>query len=329
MVISEQLSNVESRIVNRSFRIEIPSEFEWINRTVSYLEHHALELPWGDLVHGHRIRLSLHEALTNAIVHGNLEVSSDLKEAEETDRFTKALALRSTLSKYSSRRVQVEVDYNEHRIAWTIKDEGKGFDIEKVLKHAASEQPSLLASGRGVMMMQAFMDDVQYQLGGRQCRLTLGNPNAKKIVGLERQDWDDLQQTFRPGNASFDICTLEDRPCQPPGAQDELTAILNPLLSELPQNEADGHEKREHQRHVYTERLQVYETGSSPRPAYARNVSQGGLCFLCQSPFQSRNVTIDLGIGDTPVQIFGEVVRCTELIPEVYDVAVRFVQPAS
>jgi hypothetical protein len=117
MVISEQLSNVESRIVNRSFRIEIPSEFEWINRTVSYLEHHALELPWGDLVNGHRIKLSLHEALTNSIVHGNLEVSSDLKEAEESDRFTKALALRSTLSKYSSRRVQVDVDYSEHRIA--------------------------------------------------------------------------------------------------------------------------------------------------------------------------------------------------------------------
>ena len=75
MLATQNLSTIESRIINRSITIEIPSEFEWINRTVSYMEHHAREISWGDSINVNRVTLPLHEALTNAIVHGNLEVS--------------------------------------------------------------------------------------------------------------------------------------------------------------------------------------------------------------------------------------------------------------
>jgi hypothetical protein len=74
MLVSEHLTNVESRITNRSITLEIPSEFEWITRTVSFLQDQASELSWGDSINSSRIKVSLHEALTNAIVHGNLVV---------------------------------------------------------------------------------------------------------------------------------------------------------------------------------------------------------------------------------------------------------------
>jgi hypothetical protein len=117
MLVSEHLTNVESRITNRSITLEIPSEFEWITRTVSFLQDQASELSWGDSINSSRIKVSLHEALTNAIVHGNLEVSSELKEDEDTDRFSEALAIRSSQLPYASRMVQIVVDYNEHCIA--------------------------------------------------------------------------------------------------------------------------------------------------------------------------------------------------------------------
>jgi anti-sigma regulatory factor (Ser/Thr protein kinase) len=329
MLIAEQLTNVESRIVNRSFTLEIPSDFEWINRTVSYLEQHALKMSWGDAVNGNRVALPLHEALTNAIVHGNLEVSSDLKEADEAERFAEALAVRSTQNKYSSRRVQVLVEYNEHRIVWTITDEGKGFDVEKVLKHAASEEPSMLASGRGVMMMQAFLDDVQYALGGRQCRMTLRNPEAEQIVGLAAQDWHDLQRTFRPNDYSFEVGASSDSANSAPQSQErqlKMNLALAPLLSSLSKDESPGHEQRQHDRLCYTGKFHVYEADDVPRPAYARNISEGGLGFLCDAPFSSRNIFIELDVKETPVRLRCEVVRCTELIPNVYDVGVRFLQ---
>jgi anti-sigma regulatory factor (Ser/Thr protein kinase) len=326
MLIAEQLINVDSRIVNRSFTLEIPGEFEWVNRTVSYLEQHALALPWGDAISGNRVTLSLHEALTNAIVHGNLEVSSDLKEAEEAERFAEALAVRSTQNEYSSRRVQVLVEHNEHRIVWTITDEGKGFDVEKVLKRAASEEPSMLASGRGVMMMQAFLDDVQYSLGGRQCRMTLRNPNAEQIVGLAAQDWHDLQRTFRPNDYSFEVGASADSAPPPQEQQLKMNLALAPLLSSLSKDDSPGHEQRQHDRLCYTGKFHVHDGNDVPRPAYARNISEGGLGFLCDAPFSSRDISIELNVNETPVQLRCEVVRCTELIPNVYDVGVRFLQ---
>jgi anti-sigma regulatory factor (Ser/Thr protein kinase) len=326
MLVSEQLTNVESRIVNQSFTLEIPSEFEWINRTVSYLEQHTVEMPWGDAINGNRVTLPLHEALTNAIVHGNLEVSSDLKESEEAQRFAEALALRSSQNEYSSRRVQIVVEYNEHRVAWTITDEGKGFDIAKVLKHAESEEPSMLASGRGVMMMKAFMDDVQYELGGRQCRMVLRNPNAEQIVGLASQDWNDLQRTFRPNDSSFEVGPSDDRLVQPEGAQGKLTEVLRPLLESLSSDGVGANEQRLHERLAYTGKFQAFDADNSSRPAFARNISAGGLGFLCEAPFSSQNITIELEIDGTYVRVSCEVVRCTELIPNVYDVGVEFLQ---
>ena len=326
MLAAQQFTNVESRIVNQSFTLDIPSDFEWINRTVSYLVQHVADMPWGDEINGNRIALPLHEALTNSIVHGNLEVSSDLKESEEAERFAEALAVRSSQTKYSSRRVQIVVEYNEHRVAWTITDEGKGFDIAKVLKHAESEEPSMLCSGRGVIMMKAFMDDVQYELGGRQCRMVLRNPNAEQIVGLASQDWNDLQRTFRPKDSSFEVESSKSSLSQSEGAQARLDEVLGPLLASLSSDGVAPNEQRQHERLAYTERFEAFDADHSSRPAFARNISSGGLGFLCEAPFSSRDISIELEIDGTLVRVNCEVVRCTELIPNVFDIGVEFLQ---
>lgn len=318
-----RLTTVESRIINQSFTIEIPSEFEWINRTVSYLEHRARGIPWGDSININRVTLPLHEALTNAIVHGNLEVSSELKE-EESDLFTETLAVRSTQSIYASRRVQIAVSFNAHRISWSITDEGNGFDVESVLRKATSEEPSMLASGRGVMMIKAFMDDVRYDKGGRRVSMTLRNPDVEQVVGLSSQDWDDLQQCFHPQHESFDADSIEVTTS--PQTDRKLNKALEPLLATLVHNEHEDLELREFERRPYTGQIMTFEKGRVPRPGYARNISQGGLCFLCRSPFTSRQITVEVKVDQQIARIDSEIVRCTELIPNVYDIGIRFLR---
>lgn len=320
---TQLLTTVESRIINQSFTIEIPSEFEWINRTVSYLEDRAREVPWGDSININRVILPLHEALTNAIVHGNLEVSSALKE-EERELFTETLAVRSTQSTYASRRVQIVVNFDAHQISWSITDEGNGFDVESVLKKAASDEPSMLASGRGVMMMKAFMDDVRYDRGGRRVSMTLRNPDAEQIVGISPQDWDNLQQCFQPQHESFDL-EASGGPASPQ-TERELNKALEPLFATLPHDDYEDLELREFERRPYTGRVMTFEKGSVPRPGYARNISQGGLCFLCRSPFAARQITVEVKVDGQLVRIDSEIVRCTELIPNVYDIGIRFLR---
>ena len=181
-------------------------------------------------------------------------------------------------------------------------------------------------------MMKAFMDDVRYDQGGRRVRMTLRNRNAAPN-GLRAEDWNDLQQTFGPTDASFDVETEEvqrtSEVSDPFAAhQVELHAFLDPLLASMSEDDVSNEDKREHTRHAFTGQCFTEETGVPPRPAYARNISHGGLCFLCKAPFESRLITVDLVLNGERVRIESEVVRCTELIPNVYDVGVRFLRSA-
>jgi len=89
----------------------------------------------------------LHEALTNAVVHGNLELASDLKERDD-DTFARALAERTADPHFCERNVLIEVDHNEDRCCWTFTDEGRGFDYRCYLEREPDEESLWLSSGR-------------------------------------------------------------------------------------------------------------------------------------------------------------------------------------
>ena len=58
-------------------------------------------------------------------------------------------------------------------------------DVDRILGRQESDEP-LLASGRGILMMRAFMDDMRYEAGGRRLILTLGRPAAQEQRGQSR-----------------------------------------------------------------------------------------------------------------------------------------------
>src|SRR3954452_12712935 len=60
--------------------LRIPSQPDWIGPTAEYLVQRALRCgaigPAGEM----KLTIALHEAVTNAVIHGNLGISSELKE---------------------------------------------------------------------------------------------------------------------------------------------------------------------------------------------------------------------------------------------------------
>jgi anti-sigma regulatory factor (Ser/Thr protein kinase) len=156
--------------------LQIPSQPEWIAPTVEYLRDKAVQCGVCQGSRAGKLELALHEALTNSGVHGNLELSSDLKEQSE-NAFAEALAARSADPRYGSRPVEVRVDYDGQRCRWAFTDQGKGFDVERVLARANEAGPDVpLSSGRGILLMRAFLDEVRYETGGRRVVLTLSRP---------------------------------------------------------------------------------------------------------------------------------------------------------
>jgi anti-sigma regulatory factor (Ser/Thr protein kinase) len=195
MISAPQAPALPSAVAAEQTYLQIPSQPEWIAPTVEYLKEKALLCGACQQTRANKLTLALHEALTNSIIHGNLELSSDLKERSD-NAFAEALAQRAADPYYATRHVEVRIDYDGERCHWTFTDQGKGFDVERVLARASSadEPEVLLSSGRGILLMRAFLDDVRYELNGRRTILTLARHCGEEKRRAPRQT---LQQPIR------------------------------------------------------------------------------------------------------------------------------------
>lgn len=116
-----------------------------------------------------RIGVAIDEALMNAYYHGNLEVSSKLREHDHR-AFYETARRRNDESPYCSRKVHVRVDLSNDGATFVIRDEGPGFDPSQL---PDPTDPTNLdrPSGRGVMLMRSFMDDISYNETGNEVTL--------------------------------------------------------------------------------------------------------------------------------------------------------------
>ena len=104
----------------------------------------------------HWILMALREALANAIKHGNAQDST--------------------------KRVHLEMGVSGETLSIRIRDEGSGFDPERVDDPLAPEN-RLKTSGRGIFYMKTFMDEVRFRPvdgGGMEIVLTKNLAQGKQ-----------------------------------------------------------------------------------------------------------------------------------------------------
>ena len=107
---------------------------------------------------------ALHEAFVNAIDHGSLELDSELREGTG-DRYHELRTQRLSEKPYCDRRIFVDLRITRDDATIRICDQGKGFDpavLPDPTDPANLEKPS----GRGLMLIRTFMDDVQFDNTG-------------------------------------------------------------------------------------------------------------------------------------------------------------------
>ncbi|WP_437588595.1 response regulator [Sorangium sp. So ce1000] len=118
-----------------------------------------------------QVAVALREALVNAIVHGNLEVSSTLLD-EEPSAFSALVERRRTESPYRDRRVHVVARETRTEATYVVRDEGPGFDprgLPDPTDLANLDKPS----GRGLMLIRTFMDEVRHNDKGNEIRMVM------------------------------------------------------------------------------------------------------------------------------------------------------------
>jgi anti-sigma regulatory factor (Ser/Thr protein kinase) len=78
---------------------------------------------------------------------------------------------RTAEAPYRNRQLQVTVDVSPTRGIFTIRDQGPGFDPRK-LPDPTDPVNLEKVSGRGLLLMRTFMDDVQFNDTGNQVTMT-------------------------------------------------------------------------------------------------------------------------------------------------------------
>ena len=119
-----------------------------------------------------RVGLALSEAILNAVIHGNLEVASDLRDAEN-DSYYETIEEKRRTEPFASRIVQISTQFSQSTATFVIRDQGPGFDRSS-LPDPTDPANLLKPSGRGVLMMRAYTDLVTWNEIGNEVTLVKG-----------------------------------------------------------------------------------------------------------------------------------------------------------
>lgn len=174
------------RMTEQEVQFTIENDHELIASLVQYLKDAAAGM--GICDEGERVRtgVALQEALTNACLHGNLEVNSELREIDHRQYYDLARE-RTSLAPYAQRRIHVTARYSLESAEFFIRDEGPGFDrtsLPDPTDPTNIERPC----GRGLLLMQTFMDEVKYNATGNEVTMVKRRkiPSSAKSRGGDR-----------------------------------------------------------------------------------------------------------------------------------------------
>jgi len=157
-----------------------------ITPLVGLLQEQLIRCGFGDEAERVRLGVGLHESLTNAIQHGNLELDSELRQEDEMIYHNLA-AKRRRIQPYASRRVDVLVTETPSEISYSIRDQGPGFKVKQV-RDPTDEDNLERVGGRGLLLIRSFFDDVRHNERGNEITMVRRRPGTLWPVSSTAND---------------------------------------------------------------------------------------------------------------------------------------------
>lgn len=163
---SRDFARLSKRIVSHQIRYELETDLSLIPPAVRAVRESLTRLRRQDESGALRVAIAFEEALLNAFYHGNLEVESELREGNPNS-FYELARQRCNEAPYSERKVTVDIAIAPQEVRFRIADEGPGFDPSS-LPDPTDPENIARASGRGLLLIHTFMDEVAHNERGNE-----------------------------------------------------------------------------------------------------------------------------------------------------------------
>ncbi len=166
IAVEQETLSAMAFVEQQSLTLRCDSKLSHIRRIISYFSKHTKDICASYGLDVNKVAICLQECLTNAIIHGNFEVESTMKE-DDWSAFDALIKQREAEPGYGDKQVTVSFLHTPQKIEFRVVDEGSGFDPEE-LPDPTDPESWLKLSGRGILFIRSYMDSVEWNAIGNE-----------------------------------------------------------------------------------------------------------------------------------------------------------------
>lgn len=164
-----ELAELMGYLASTERRFELVNDLNLISPLVALLVDELERIGFADDQARSQLGTALYESLSNAMIHGNLAIGSELRD-KTSEPYHRLVRERQRRRPWSERRVHCRFEHRPGQVRYVIRDEGSGFD-RSALPDPTRPESMLKARGRGLFLMHAFVDEVEFNEAGNEVRL--------------------------------------------------------------------------------------------------------------------------------------------------------------
>ncbi len=160
---------------------ELDNDILLIPPLVEQLQNAATDMALTDETDRVRLGKALVEAITNAIYHGNLELTSEQIEAaaKPQSAASNVVSQRRESLPFRDRRVLINAVISPEEARFAVRDGGNGFDVSQLPDIAAHPSRLNFDEGRGLVLIRMFMDEVHFNDVGNEITMVKRKPASR------------------------------------------------------------------------------------------------------------------------------------------------------
>ncbi len=205
-----QLIQTKDKTTDKAFKIR--NNLSHAHYAVNFIMLQCYSLGYRDKKLFSRIALTLTELIFNAIEHGNCGISHEQKsEILDSDQaIDQVIQKLASSQEVKNKYVHIAYRISPHKAQFYIRDEGQGFDVQKIPK-PNDDKNMFKSHGRGILIVKHNVDKIEYNELGNAVKVTIINKSPVKPLNYFPIDLKELERVeLKENEILFEDHSLSD-----------------------------------------------------------------------------------------------------------------------